>query len=294
MKTIQSLPNKKMKLNARLKQYSRTSRLLWTVAAFFPISGNMAWGDLASLPGTASLTPEKKGVAIAEAAEIRDSGWGDWVAEAKMILRNSHGESSTRQMRYRSLEQVEAGDKNLVVFDYPRDVKGTAFLVHTQLVGNDDQWLYLPALKRVKRISANNKSGPFVGSEFSYEDLSSQEVEKYTYKFLREETLEGFHAYVLERYPVDPNSGYTKQVIWLDKEEYRSLKIDYFDRKGELLKTLTQKDYKLYGDGFWRADKFHMVNHQTGKSTLLEWNGYQFTQGLRDRDFERDTLRNVR
>ncbi len=266
------------------------------LALMLLVSGNRVSADMAGLDFADLQTPEEKGLAVAQAVESRDSGWGDWAAEAKMLLRNRHGESSTRQMRFRSLEQLDAGDKNLIVFDYPRDVKGTAFLVHTQVVGNDDQWLYLPALKRVKRISASNKSGPFVGSEFSYEDLSSQEVEKYTYKFIREEAIDGKNTYVVERYPVDPNSGYTKQVAWYDKEEFRSLKIDYYDRKGELLKTLTQQNFQQYGEGkgFWRADKFSMVNHQTGKSTDLEWDNYIFTEGYEDRDFERDILRNVR
>jgi len=132
-------------------------------------------------------SPEEKGLAIAEAADKADEGWGDWNADAKMVLRNRHGQSSSRQMRMQALEQKIEGDKRLIVFDEPRDIKGTAFLVFSKKVGNDDQWLYLPALKRVKRISANNKSGPFVGSEFAYEDLASQEVEKYTYKYLKDE-----------------------------------------------------------------------------------------------------------
>ncbi len=271
-------------------------KIILPLALTLLLPGNLALADIAGPTFDKIQSPTEKGLAIAVAAEARDSGWGDWTAEARMVLRNRHGDSSSRQMRFRSLEQLDAGDKNLIVFDYPRDVKGTAFLVHTQIAGNDDQWLYLPALKRVKRISANNRSGPFVGSEFSYEDLSSQEVEKYTYKFIREDVFDGKSSYVVERYPVDPNSGYTKQVAWYDKEEYRSLKIDFYDRKGELLKTLTQDNFNLHGngEGFWRAEKFNMVNHQTGKSTSLEWSGYKFTQGFKDRDFERDTLRNVR
>ena len=117
------------------------------------------------------------------------------------------------------------------MFDKPRDVKGTAFLSFSHAVGADDQWLYLPALKRVKRIASRNKSGPFMGSEFAYEDLSSFEVEKYTYKFLRDETCEGGTCYVVEQYPVDKNSGYTRRVVWLDHNEYRVWKIDFYDRK---------------------------------------------------------------
>lgn len=239
-------------------------------------------------------TAEERGLEIAVEADKRDTGFGDTITELKMILRNSHGEESIREMRNKTLEVADDGDKSLVVFDQPRDVKGTAFLSHTHKSGPDDQWLYLPALKRVKRIASNNKSGPFMGSEFAYEDISSQEVEKYTYKFLREEEYEGQACYVLERYPVDKKSGYTKQVVWHDKAEYRPMKIDFYDRKGELLKTLTYYDYKQYLDKFWRADLFKMINHQTGKSTDLQFSNYKFANGLTDRDFDKNTLKRTR
>ncbi|MCH9021264.1 MAG: outer membrane lipoprotein-sorting protein [Planctomycetes bacterium] len=158
----------------------------------------------------------------------------------------------------------------------------------------DDQWLYLPALKRVKRISSNNKSGPFMGSEFAFEDLSSQEVEKYTYKYLRDENLNGMDSFILERYPVDKKSGYTRQVVWFDKAEYRPLKIVYYDRKNALLKTLEYDDYRQYIDKIWRAHSMSMVNHQTGKSTLLTWKDYKFRNGYTDRDFNKNSLKNAR
>ena len=103
-------------------------------------------------------TPEEKGLAIAIASDERDSGWKDWSALAQMNLKNRQGQTSSRQMRFQALEQEKDGDHRLITFDEPRDVKGTSFLVHTKKTGNDDQWLFLPALKRVKRISSNNKS----------------------------------------------------------------------------------------------------------------------------------------
>jgi len=242
----------------------------------------------------AADTPEEKGLRIALAADRRDSGWGDWAARAKMILQNRQGQTSTRELRLQALEQQTDGDKRLIVFDEPRDVKGTAFLVFTKKQGKDDQWLYLPALKRVKRIASKNQSGPFVGSEFAYEDLSSPEVEKYTYKYLREEAIDGQGCYVLERYPVDEDSGYTREIVWMDKQEYRVLKTDYYDRKGELLKTFAAEGYKSYGDNYWRANRFVMINHQTGKSTELVWEDYAFTQGLTTRQFDQSSLRNSR
>ena len=241
----------------------------------------------------AAKTPEEKGLAIAIASDKRDEGWKDWSALAQMVLKNRQGQTSSREMKIQALEQKKDGDHRLITFAEPRDVKGTAFLVHTKKVGNDDQWLFLPALKRVKRISSNNKSGPFVGSEFAYEDLSSQEVEKYTYRYLKDETVDGMSCYVVERYPEDKKSGYTRQITWIDKEQYRVLKTDYYDRKDALLKTLTAKGYKEY-NGYWRADSFFMENHQTGKSTLLDWRNYEFGQDLRESSFTATRLKNAR
>ena len=99
---------------------------------------------------------------------------------------------------------------------------------------------------------------------------------------------------MIERYPVDKKSGYTKQVVWYDSAEYIPLKIDFYDRKDALLKTLTYHDYNQYLDAYWRAGRFEMVNHQTGKSTTLRFENYAFQNGLTDRDFEQASLRKAR
>ena len=203
------------------------SFLILILTNFLPMAG---WTE----------TPEEKGLAIAVEADRRDTGFGDSTADMTMILRNRHGEESTRYIRSRTLEVDGDGDKSLIIFDRPKDIKGTAFLTFSHKAGDDDRWLYLPALKRVKRISSSNKSGPFMGSEFAYEDLSSQEVEKYTYKYLRDENIDGLDCFAVERYPVDKKSGYTRQTAWIDKQEYRVLKVDYYDRKDERLEIYKQ------------------------------------------------------
>lgn len=239
-------------------------------------------------------TAEQKGLEIATEADMRDLGFGDSKSEMKMTLRNRNGQTSHRSIRNKTLEVKGDGDKSLVIFDEPKDVKGTAFLSFTHATGPDDQWLYLPALKRVKRISSNNKSGPFMGSEFAFEDISSQEIDKYKYKYIRDEKLNGMDCYVIERYPVDPKSGYTKQVVWYDKSEYRQHKVDSYDRKGSLLKTLTMHDYNQYNDKYWRAGELKMVNHITGKSTDLKFNNYGFSNGFTDRDFDKNSLKRIK
>lgn len=250
---------------------------------------------IALLPLSAPAeTPEEKGLAIIEEADRRDTGWVDARADLEMILRNAQGEQSTRTLTINTLEVEGDGDKSLSVFDSPKDIKGTAFLSYTHALVPDDQWLYLPALKRVKRIASANKSGPFVGSEFAYEDLTSQEVEKYTYKFLRDEELDGRPVFVIEAYPAYENSGYTRQIVWLDKEMYQPLKIEYYDRKNAVLKTLAASEWQQYLDQYWRPGRMNMENHQTNKSTELKWNNYRFKTGLTDRDFDRNTLKRTR
>jgi outer membrane lipoprotein-sorting protein len=248
-----------------------------------------------SVDGVAGIADATaRGLEITLEADRRDTGFEDFAAELTMILRNRHGEESTREMRTRTLEVANDGDKSMVIFDRPRDVAGTALLTFTHKTGTDDQWLFLPALKRVKRIASNNKSGPFMGSEFAYEDIASQEVEKYSYRYLRDEVLDGINTFVVERVPVYENSGYTRQIVWYDQEEYRVLKIDFYDRKDELLKTLTYVGYQQYAGQYWRADEMHIVNHQTGKSTTLVWRDYEFQNGLEDRDFDKNSLRRAR
>ena len=239
-------------------------------------------------------TPEEKGRAIAFESDRRDQGYGDFSVDLEMVLKNRHGDESRRKIRVATLEGKSDGDKSHTIFNEPADVKGTGLLTFSHKVDDDDQWLYLPALKRVKRITSSNKSGSFMGSEFAFEDIGSQEVEKYTYKFLREETCEGQPCFVMERYPVSKYSGYTRQVVWTDKAEYRPYKIDYYDRKGSLLKTLTWKDYKRYLNKHWRADEMFMLNHQSGKSTLLRWTNYKFGTGLQDADFNQERLKRGR
>ncbi len=243
----------------------------------------------------AAESPEEKGLAIAREAQARDTGFQDFTADLRMVLKNRNGQEAVRTIRIRTLEVDGDGDKSLSIFDDPKDVRGTAFLTHSHKRGDDDQWLYLPALKRVKRISSRNKSGSFMGSEFSYEDIASQEMEKYIYKWLRDEIHDGRPCFVSEQYPVDKeNSGYIRQVIWLDKAHYRPLKIEYYDRKNSLLKTLTVNHYQQYLGKFWRAGEMQMVNHQNGKSTALYWTRYQFRTGLTNGDFNQTSLKRAK
>jgi len=238
---------------------------------------------------------EKKGYDIAARSDRTDRGFSDSTVKLNMVLRNSAGKESARSLEIKTLEiqDENIGDRSLVVFDSPRDIKGTALLSHAQILDPDDQWLFLPALKRVKRISSTNKSGPFVGSEFAFEDFTATELNKYSYKWLRTEACGEFTCDVVERYPRYENSGYTKQIAWIDQADYQVRQLDFYDRKDSLLKTLELKDYRVYLDGIWRAHTLSMKNHQTEKSTDLIYSDYQFKTGLTENDFVKGILKRV-
>ncbi len=223
---------------------------------------------LLAAPATAE-TPEEKGLRITREVDAKSSGYKGSSGSMEMVLTNAHGDSVSRKMRVVGTEVEGDGDRSLMVFEWPADVKGTKMLTWTHKKGADDQWLFLASLKRVKRISARSRTGSFMGSEFAYEDLGSQEVEKYTYKWLRDEESEGRKLWVVERVPVD-KSGYSRQVSWIDREYSGAVKIDFYDRKGELLKTMTLSDYKLL-DRWWRVHRIEVVNHQTRKTSSLKW-----------------------
>ncbi len=239
-------------------------------------------------------SPEDKGLRIAREASARNDGFGDFTARMSMVLRDREGRESVRQMRFKVLEVLEGGDKSLFLFDQPRDVRGTALLTHAHINAQDDQWLYLPALKRVKRINASKRSGSFMGSEFSYEDMSPPEVEEYTYKFLRDEPCGELTCTVTEQIPLDKKSGYSRKVVWQDSRELRTWKMELYDRKGSHLKTLTLANYQKYLNRFWRAGEQTMVNHLTGANTTLLWTDFSFRNNLDDKDFTRTALRRVR
>ncbi|MEE4381433.1 MAG: outer membrane lipoprotein-sorting protein [Pseudomonadales bacterium] len=237
-----------------------------------------------------------RGRAVAEAAARTDAGFGDSRVAVRMILHDGRGRTSERALRLLTLEgtgEDGAGDRTLIVFDEPRSERGTALLTWT-LPGDDDQWLYLPALKRVKRIAARNRSGPFVGSEFAYEDLTEEQVDAFEW---RHEGVEGCslgECHRVERIPVEPWSGYSRQVAWYDREALRLVRVEYFDRKGDLLKVLEATEWERSPEGYWRARRMDMRNELTGRRTELLWEPHAFGTGLDADDFTPEALERVR
>lgn len=241
-----------------------------------------------------------KGEEVVGAWTKCDYGFGDMQSDFKLVQSDGKGGEVERQVHLRMLEVKEtdtrgfksAGDKSIVVFHSPKDVAGTSMLVHTNARGSDNTWVYLPAVKRVKRISSENQSGNFAGTEFAFEDIASQEFYKFKYKWLRTEKcgIEGESAIcdVVEQIPTYKNSGYSKQIVSYDGCRHR--KIDYFDLKGAFFKTQTFNGYRQYNGKQWRGHNNTMTNHRNGRQTHLIIPKFTYRAGFKESDFEASAL----
>ena len=249
---------------------------------------------------TAAWRPEgsnavELGLAIFSEADRRDRGYVDVIVDMRMVLRTQKGRETNRTLRIQQLEVLEDGDKAIVVFDSPSSIRGTALLSHGHLRGDDDQWLFLPALKRVKKIASRNKSRTFVGSEFSFEDLAPPDLTKFTYEFINEEDCGSHRCYVVDRFPIDKFSGYVRQRVWLEQEHLTIQQIEYTNRQAQLAKRLVLGGYEQFEGRFWRPGFMRMDNLITGRSTDLHWQNYKFGNDLTDdRHFSVNALRRAR
>lgn len=241
-------------------------------------------------------TNEEKGLEIIKKSIALDNGFIDSTVEGQMVLKDKSGNESVRKFKNLIFEELDdtLGDKSIIVFTEPRDVKGTSLLTHAKIEPqDDDQWLYLPALKRVKRISSSNRTGKFVSSEFSYEDLSTDEPEDYTFRWIEDGpclTETSLTCHLIEATPKNKKSGYSKRVIYVDTDEFLYQSVKFYNRRGDLEKELHFKGYQKYLDKFWRADLLEMTNLQTGKSTVIAWENYQFQTNLSLNDFKPEKL----
>jgi len=232
---------------------------------------------------------------ISQKVKQSSDGFKSSKSVMKMVLIDQANNKSQRVMHSIALEaksdNKENGDKSLIEFKTPLDVKGTKFLSHEKIKKSDNQWLYLPALKRIKRIASQSKNGSFMGSEFSYEDISSREPSKYTYaRDLKKDILDEKEVYIYERYPKDKSSAYSKQILYVDSKEFITYKGEFFDKRGELLKTLTYSGYKKYGNTY-RVRKMKMFNHQNMKSTIIEYIEDEINLNLNEKLFSKRYLK---
>lgn len=218
-----------------------------------------------------AASAEEKGTKIAEVCDKSGRGFKGESSSMKMEIISSGGDKIFRNMSIKRKEMDEDGDRMILLVENPPDVKGTKLLTWSHKTQDDEQWLYLPSLKRVKRITAQLKSGSFMGSEFSYEDISQKEFGKFKYKFIKDDEIDGRKTWVVQRISKKGDSGYSREVIWYDHEYKSPVKTEFFDRRNELMKVAEISGYKKYNDRWWQPQKIKMSNVQTKNQSMLIW-----------------------
>ena len=210
----------------------------------------------------------------------------DRTSELTFTLINKQGKKRVRTVKS---YQKDIGDdtKSVMCFLSPSDVKNTIFLQYDydDPSKEDDKWLYLPALKKVRRIAGSSKNDYFMGSDFTYDDMGDRNVDEDEHKLLDDETLEGYDCWVKEATPKDKSYMYSKVNAWIRKDIHLAVKIDYYDRHGNLMKSMRLSDFRQT-EGFWKAFRLEMENFQQKHKTVIEYQKVKYNTGLDDSLFE--------
>lgn len=254
----------------------------------------IAAAALLLLTAAAGTWAQMSGQEIMEKVYYRPTG-RDVQSELTMTLINSRGDQRERQIK-QFVKDFGDEEKKIMFFLSPADVRDTSFMNWSfdQEGRDDDQWIYLPALKRVKRISSDSKSDYFMGSDFTYDDLGDRHPSEDNHRLLREESLNGESCYVVESIPKDPDYMYSKTVSWVVKDKWIGLKREFYDEDGDLLKVLTVKSYDEIG-GYWVLLHFEMHDVQKDHTTRMQLENVQIEKGIDDSYFsERMMKRGVR
>ena len=204
-----------------------------------------------------------------------------------MVLINDKGEKRERKNTSYSVLQPNGIDSKLLVkFTFPTDIAGTAFLQVEHIEAEDDEWIYLPALRKSRRLVANNKKDSFVGSDFSYGDVTLPNVDLYDHRLLGSDVIDGQDCHKIESTPkteeTKNNSGYSRKITWLRKDNFVEAKVEYYDLSGRLLKIQLVGGAKLLepANGRWFALHREMANQQTGHKTTLDFDEVSLTANV--------------
>ncbi len=218
--------------------------------------------------------------------------------EIKIISKNGRVQTRELSQAIKSVDGCDNCYNTLIRFEAPSDVKNTGVLILEYEDKVDDQWLYMPALRRSRRISANNQKDRFMGTEFTYEDISnelSEKLDEYTYKLIKTEDKQGRKCYVVEALPQSERekkvSGYSKRYIWVDVENFVVMYSEFYDKDGDLLKFIKREDIRQVGDSdYYRAYMAWVVNVQTKNKTELIYSYVEIDQGLDEAFFTKRNL----
>ena len=208
----------------------------------------------------------------------------DETEQVTMTLVNMQGKKKVRSLTIMTKDFGNDLSKMLIRFTAPENINGAALLISENERRSDDQWLYLPALKKVKKIAAGDRSQSFMGSEFAYEDLYPEVASDYNYTLVRSEACGGYECYVIEAVPASPRkiaeTGYSKRIVWVREDIFFKIKTEFYDKKGTLLKTETDEDLTQIAAGKYRMNKIIMLNNSTGDSTNLESKSREIDKGI--------------
>jgi len=208
-----------------------------------------------------------------------------------MELINKRGRKRVRSMLSYSKDFGE-DKKTIMFFQEPADVKGTGFLTwdYNEDDKDDDRWLYLPAMKKNRRISGTSaKKEYFMGSDFTYDDMGNRDIEADNHKLLREETLNGHSCWVIESTPKETDEQYSKNIGWIRKDNFIAIKVEYYDKQGALMKVLEVDGVKKI-DGFWTATSMTMNNLQREHKTIISIESMEYNMPLDDNLFTVNSL----
>jgi outer membrane lipoprotein-sorting protein len=209
----------------------------------------------------------------------------DQTGSLVMTLENSRGSKRVREID-QYLKDFGSEEKKIMFFTAPADVKGTSFMnwSYDDEGRDDDQWIYLPALKKVKRISSGSRGDAFMGSDFTYDDLGDRHPSEDNHRLLRQETLQGEPCYVVESIPKDEDYMYARTVTWVAADMWIGLKKEFYDEDNDHLKTLTVGKYQNT-NGYWMITKSEMHNTQKDHTTRIELKNIRLDTGIEDRIF---------
>jgi outer membrane lipoprotein-sorting protein len=214
----------------------------------------------------------------------------DGKARVTMELINKAGQKRIRELTMLRKDYAEGGkQKYFTYFHRPSDVKGTTFMVYKYPDKDDDRWLFIPAINMVKRIAANDKYSSFVGSDFTYEDVSGRKPDEDSHAILKEEVLNGKGCFVIESIPKGA-SEYTKRISWIDKTNFLPLKEEFYDKQNELYRQFEAQKIEDI-DGIPTVTKRVMRNLKTGHRTEVTFQEVKYNLGLEDNIFSEQYLR---
>jgi outer membrane lipoprotein-sorting protein len=225
-----------------------------------------------------SANAQLSGRDIVEKAYNRPTG-DDQTSTLTMTLTNKSGQTRVRKIKQFTKDLGDV-DKSIMFFMSPADVKNTSFMNWSyDSDKSDDQWIYLPALKKVKRISSDSKSDYFMGSDFTYDDLGDRKLDADVHKLLKEESVDGHDCYVVQSISKDEDYMYSKTITWIRKDNFVGVKKEFYDEDGELLKVLHITDVKKIS-GFWIVTHSEMKSVQNNHKTLIQLSDIKVNTGV--------------